>query len=102
MSKNIALILGITGQDGALLAHILLNKSYRVIGQSRSVEQSNLINLKHLNILDKIDIKNVSLLDQQDVKSLIYDVAPDDVYNFFFFFVARKMYQETLNVVKKM
>lgn len=81
MSNKIALILGVTGQDGALLAQLLLDKSYTVIGQSRSSEKANLGNLQRLNILNKIDIKYISLLDKAEVESLIREVSPDEVYN---------------------
>ena len=45
MSQKVALICGITGQDGSYLAHFLLNKGYSVWGTSRDATNSNNINL---------------------------------------------------------
>ena len=47
--KKIALIVGITGQDGSYLAKFLLNKDYEVWGTSRDAHGSNLLNLKKLH-----------------------------------------------------
>jgi GDPmannose 4,6-dehydratase len=82
MSNKTALILGVTGQDGAHLARFLLGKSYTVIGQSRSSRESDLGNLQSLDVLDKIDIKNVSTLDEREIETLITDSDPDEIYNF--------------------
>ena len=67
MKKKIALITGISGQDGSYLAQFLLNKNYKIIGTSRKINNNNFWRLKRLNILNKItiikmDLKNISLL----------------------------------------
>ena len=82
MSNKTALVLGVTGQDGAHLARFLLGKSYTVIGQSRSSGESDLGNLRSLDILDKIEIKNVSTLVEREIETLITDSQPDEIYNF--------------------
>ena len=53
-----ALITGITGQDGTLLANFLLKKGYDVIGTTRDL--SNTSNLIALNIDDKIKLKKIA------------------------------------------
>ena len=49
-----ALITGITGQDGAYLAKLLIEKGYKVYGTVRRNASEKFINLKYLNIYDKI------------------------------------------------
>ncbi|MBU4396492.1 MAG: GDP-mannose 4,6-dehydratase, partial [Proteobacteria bacterium] len=49
MSKT-ALILGVSGQDGAYLSKLLLNKGYRVVGSSRDAQMSSFANLERLGI----------------------------------------------------
>ena len=53
MSKT-AIITGITGQDGAYLSKLLLEKGYKVIGLLRSKMYSNLERVNYLGIADKI------------------------------------------------
>ena len=56
MKKKIALIFGISGQDGAYLAHFLLSKNYNVIGITRNNSKRNLFRLYKLNIQNKVKI----------------------------------------------
>ncbi|MBH83721.1 MAG: GDP-mannose 4,6-dehydratase [Flavobacteriales bacterium] len=77
-----ALILGITGQDGALMANFLLKKSYNVFGQSRLKDTNNLINLNLLKILSQINLKYFSVLDRTQLLKVISEIKPDEIYNF--------------------
>jgi GDPmannose 4,6-dehydratase len=54
--KKIALIFGISGQDGAYLAHFLIKKNYKIVGITRNKSLSNLFRLKKLKIFHKITI----------------------------------------------
>jgi GDPmannose 4,6-dehydratase len=54
-----ALIIGVTGQTGAYLAHHLLAHGYHVVGGSRDADSANLARLRTLGIAD--DVKLVSL-----------------------------------------
>ncbi len=76
-----ALITGITGQDGAYLAKLLLNKGYDVIGTSRDAAISNLANLKKLQIHDKVAIETMSLDDFNSVLHVVVKNKPDEIYN---------------------
>ena len=80
MSK-IALICGVTGQDGALLAKLLLTKGYQVIGLSRAGLTHAYSNLKKAGVLEQVNIRHVSLLDKISVSELLSDVKPDEIYN---------------------
>ncbi len=72
-----ALITGITGQDGAHLAHLLLNKGYDVIGVVRRTSSNNMYRIKNLNI--RIVYGDVT--DSTFMMSLIRETTPDEVYN---------------------
>ena len=56
MKKKIALIFGITGQDGSYLAKFLIKKNYKIIGITRNLNKKNLFRLQKLNIEKKIKI----------------------------------------------
>ena len=82
MSKNkqkIALITGITGQDGSYLAEFLLKKNYRVFGMTRRTSTTNVDRIKQIK--DQIELVSGDLLDQHSLTSIITQVQPDEVYN---------------------
>ena len=78
MSK-VALITGITGQDGSYLAEFLLHKGYKVHG---IVRRSSLINTHRIDaIYDKIKLHYGDLTDATNLISVIKEVEPDEIYN---------------------
>jgi len=79
--KKSALICGISGQDGAYLASLLLEKNYRVIGTSRDAQAHGFTNLGKLGIEDKVELDSMSLLDFRSVLQIITKYEPDEVYN---------------------
>ena len=80
MSKT-ALIFGISGQDGAYLSNLLLQKGYKVHGTSRDAEMNNFSSLMQLGIKDLINVHSVSLTDFRSVLQVIEKVAPNEIYN---------------------
>lgn len=76
-----ALILGISGQDGAYLAGFLLNKGYRVSGSSRDAQMSSFSNLLRLGLRDSVELLSVSLNDFRSVLQGLKETRPDEVYN---------------------
>lgn len=77
-----ALIFGISGQDGAYLAALLLRKGYVVHGTSRrchSVEFSALI---ALGISHRVTIHSAAIEDSKNISKIIEAVSPDEIYNF--------------------
>lgn len=76
-----ALIFGISGQDGALLARLLLDKGYEVVGASRDAETQSFAGLRRLGIRDRVKTVSVSLLDFRSVLQAIARVRPDEIYN---------------------
>ena len=80
MSKT-ALITGISGQDGAYLSQLLLNKGYKIIGLVRSHTDSDLKGLHYLGIAEKIQIEECDLADFSQVIRIIDQYRPDEIYN---------------------
>lgn len=78
MSK-VALITGITGQDGSYLAEFLLEKGYEVHGIHRRSSISNMGRIEH--ILDKITLHDGDLTDSSSLIRIISLTQPDEIYN---------------------
>ncbi len=78
---KVAIITGITGQDGAYLSKLLLEKEYRVIGLVRSKNSSSLKGLNYLNITDQITIEECDLTDLSQIMRIFKEYQPDEVYN---------------------
>lgn len=80
MTKS-ALITGITGQDGAYLARLLLSKGYRVVGAARRSSMANTGRLAELGIEKEIEFIPFELAEYANVHRLIADLRPDELYN---------------------
>lgn len=78
---NKALIFGISGQDGAYLAQLLLDKGYSVHGTSRDREMSSFANLHRLGIADRVTLHSAVPSDFHSVLQVIDQVAPEEIYN---------------------
>jgi len=76
-----ALICGISGQDGSLLARLLLQKGYEVFGTSRDAELSRFENLVYLGIRDKVIVQSMALNDFRSVLQVLKEVQPTEIYN---------------------
>jgi len=76
-----ALILGITGQDGAYLAHLLLGKGYRVVGSSRDAQMANTSRLERLGIAGQVEVVSLAPNDFRSVLKVVSGVKPDEIYN---------------------
>lgn len=79
--KKKALIIGISGQDGAYLAQFLLKKGYEIYGGSRDSENSSFDKLSRLGIRDKVIYKSISLSDFRSVLQAVHETNPDEIYN---------------------
>ena len=76
---KVALITGITGQDGSYLAELLLKKGYEVHG---IVRRSSLINTHRIdNIYPQLKLHYGDLTDATNIISVIQKVQPDEIYN---------------------
>ena len=76
-----ALITGITGQDGAYLAKLLLSKKYKVYGTYRRTSTPNFWRLQTLDIYSKINLISADLSDMGSLLQALTVSNPDEVYN---------------------
>ena len=86
MKKKIALIFGITGQDGSYLAEFLLKKNYIVHGVKRRSSSFNTGRIDHLyqdphEKIRKFILHYGDITDAISVSSLIKNIKPDEIYN---------------------
>ena len=84
--KKIALITGITGQDGSYLAELLLEKGYEVHGIKRRSSSFNTQRLDHIYQDPHDDNLNLKLhygdlTDSSNLIRIIQEVKPDEIYN---------------------
>ncbi len=76
-----AMICGISGQDGAYLAQLLLGKGYRVIGTSRDAQMSSFRNLVQLDIRNQVEVTSMALNDFRSVLQALAHFSPTEIYN---------------------
>ncbi len=86
MSKKVALITGVTGQDGAYLAELLLSKGYEVHGIKRRSSLFNTNRIDHLYTdLHEDNVRFIlhygDMTDSTNIIKIIQDVQPDEIYN---------------------
>ena len=86
LQKKIALITGITGQDGSYLAELLLEKNYEVHGIKRRSSNFNTQRIDHLyqdphNPEPELILHYGDLTDSTNIIKLIQEIKPDEIYN---------------------
>lgn len=85
MKKKVALITGVTGQDGAYLSEFLLNKGYIVHGIKRRSSSFNTNRIDHLfqekSSNSTFNLHYGDLADSLNLTRLIRDINPDEIYN---------------------
>lgn len=79
MAKKVALITGITGQDGSYLAEFLLEQGYKVFGMVRRSSMSRFERIEHL--IPKIELVQGDLLDQFSLVYVLKQTRPAELYN---------------------
>ena len=80
-AKKTALITGVTGQDGAYLAKLLLEKNYRVVGAVRRASTLNLPRLTALNIDRDVELQTLDVQDLTSIVRMIETIQPHEIYN---------------------
>lgn len=76
-----ALICGVSGQDGAYLAKLLLGKGYEVVGTSRDAQMARFGKLDALNIRNDVRVMSMVPTDFRSVLQVVSNVQPDELYN---------------------
>ena len=79
--QKVALITGVTGQDGSYLAELLLEKGYRVVGTDRRKDDDTFWRLKSLGIDQEVETTFMDLLDMPNIFNVLREFQPDEVYN---------------------
>src|SRR5262245_47415302 len=80
MSKT-ALITGVTGQDGAYLAKLMLELGYRVVGGVRRTSSDNTWRLEELGVLGHIEMIDLDVAEITNIMRVIERFRPDEIYN---------------------
>jgi GDPmannose 4,6-dehydratase len=81
MTKKKALIIGISGQDGAFLSDFLLSQNYEVHGSSRDAQMHEFRGLNLLKIKDKVTVHSLNTKDFRNILEVLKKVQPDEIYN---------------------
>lgn len=81
MIAKTALVIGVTGQDGAYLSEYLLSKNYTVVGSSRDAHVCDRSRLKALGIASQIQVISIAPTDFRSVLQALIEVQPDEIYN---------------------
>lgn len=78
-----ALITGVTGQDGAYLSQLLLDKGYEVYGLLRRSSSADVVGtrLKWLGVYDRVRLVEANLIDSSSLIRAVRTIQPDEVYN---------------------
>ena len=76
-----ALIFGASGQDGAYLSRLLLDRGYQVHGASRDAESQAFRRLAALGIRDRVTTHSASTDDFRELLQLVDGIRPDEIYN---------------------
>jgi GDPmannose 4,6-dehydratase len=79
--KKKALVTGVTGQDGAYLARLLLNKGYEVIGAYRRGATLNVWRMRELGVDKDVRMVPFDLLEFGNILRVLQDEEPDEIYN---------------------
>jgi GDPmannose 4,6-dehydratase len=77
--QKVALITGITGQDGSYLAELLLGKGYVVAGIVRKTSSKQYPNIGHIQ--HRLNLIQADLLDPVSIREALQSVKPDEIYN---------------------
>ena len=81
MANKVALITGITGQDGSYLAELLLDKGYDVHGLVRRSASHNTMRIDHLLDNPNLHLHYGDLTDSVNIIRLVDEINPDEIYN---------------------
>ncbi len=81
MATKTAFITGISGQDGAYLAALLIRNGYSVVGLVRSQGSTELRGLEYLGVRKQVLIEECDLLDISQIIKLLFQYQPTEIYN---------------------
>jgi GDPmannose 4,6-dehydratase len=76
-----ALILGVSGQDGAYLAELLARKGYEVHGTSRNNTAASFENLRKMKLGKHVTVHSLGLDSVEEIRGILNKINPDEIYN---------------------
>lgn len=79
--EPVALVSGVTGQDGSYLSELLLKKGYMVYGLDRRKADASRSNIKHLLGNEHFKVLDGDLLEESRLNSIIKMIRPDELYH---------------------
>ena len=79
--QKVALITGVTGQDGSYLAEMLLDKGYKVVGAKRRTSLINTDRIDHLINKPMFSLVYGNMIDSGNIHRLLIEHQPDEIYN---------------------
>jgi GDPmannose 4,6-dehydratase len=80
--NQVALITGITGQDGIILSNALVKNGIKVHGTTRSLDNFTKVRLRYFENSSKLDLHEVNLTDKNSLQNLLNSVNPTLIFNF--------------------
>ncbi|MBI2970720.1 MAG: GDP-mannose 4,6-dehydratase [Gammaproteobacteria bacterium] len=80
MNKK-ALITGVSGQDGAYLSRLLIEKGYDVYGAYRRSASPSTWRMRELGVLDQVKLVPMEMMEYSNILSTVREIEPDEVYN---------------------
>jgi GDPmannose 4,6-dehydratase len=93
---NVALITGITGQDGSYLAELLLEKEYRVVGVVRDIDSAHA--KLSAEVMQRVDLVTWNMSSQAEMAEVLWHVRPSEIYNFAAYSSGSGMYDEPVKI----
>jgi GDPmannose 4,6-dehydratase len=95
---KVALITGITGQDGSYLAELLLGKAYRIVGAVRDLEAAH----KSLpaGLAQNVELVQWNMISQPEMEEVIRRVKPYEIYNFAAHSSGSGMYDDPVGIAE--
>ena len=81
LQQPVALVCGVSGQDGCYLAKYLLDHGYKVFGTSRDASISTFTGLRKLGIRDQVQVVSMALNDFRSVLQVLAKLQPREIYN---------------------
>jgi GDPmannose 4,6-dehydratase len=95
---SIAIITGITGQDGSYMAELLLSKEYRVFGVVRSI--CNAQNLLSEPLKESVELVEWDMLDQEQIIQILTKCKPQEIYNFAAYSSGAGMFDDPVSIAE--
>ncbi len=95
--RKVALITGVTGQDGSYLAEFLLKKNYKIIGTVKNIKNLKNWRLKRLNIEKQITLSELNLNSKKSIDNIFKKYIFNEFYNLAGHSVVTTSFENSLN-----